>query len=213
MGGSDVEPGMNANGSTAEIGAMSLYGGSEWMSAKGSAAEPGATGLYGGSEWMNANYSTTGTVRPYGDGSTIEMEEMYNLVMDFGWEDIFSGSGSLISPLTNIEVSSAYGSRGSRRHLGVDLRSPRGTPIHAAEDGVVTTAKYKGSYGNLIILNHGRGLETYYAHCSSMSVSVGKVVKKGDVIGQVGTTGNATGAHLHFEVRLNGVYQNPLNYI
>jgi murein DD-endopeptidase MepM/ murein hydrolase activator NlpD len=124
----------------------------------------------------------------------------------------FTGTGSLISPLTNIEISSAFGSRGNRRHQGVDMRSPSGTPIHAADDGVVTTSKYQGSYGNLIILSHGKGLETYYAHCSSMAVSVGQVVNKGDVIGYVGTTGNATGAHLHFEVRLNGVYQNPLNY-
>ncbi|GHU48958.1 hypothetical protein FACS1894127_0860 [Clostridia bacterium] len=83
----------------------------------------------------------------------------------------FTGTGSLVSPLTNIEISSAFGSRGNRRHQGVDMRSPTGTPIHAADDGVVTTAKYQGSYGNLIILSHGKGLETYYAHCSSMAIS------------------------------------------
>ncbi|MDR0569614.1 MAG: peptidoglycan DD-metalloendopeptidase family protein [Clostridiales Family XIII bacterium] len=124
----------------------------------------------------------------------------------------FTGTGSLMSPLDRIEVSSAYGSRGNRRHQGVDMRSPKGTPIHAADDGVVTTAQYQGTYGNLVVLSHGKGLETYYAHCSEIKVSVGQVVSKGELIGLVGTTGNATGAHLHFEVRLNGVYQNPMNY-
>jgi murein DD-endopeptidase MepM/ murein hydrolase activator NlpD len=123
-----------------------------------------------------------------------------------------TGSGSLGQPLAQIEVSSAYGSRGNRRHKGVDMRSPKGTPVYASDDGVVTTSQYKGSYGNLIILNHGNGLETYYAHCDTLQVSVGETVKKGQMIGTVGITGNATGYHLHFEVRKNGVYQNPMNY-
>ena len=124
----------------------------------------------------------------------------------------FTGTGSLMSPLDRIEISSGYGSRGRRGHTGADMRAPTGTPVHAADDGVVTFAQYKSSYGNFIILNHGKGLETCYAHCSAINVSVGQVVNKGDTIGAVGTTGNATGAHLHFEVRLNGVFQNPLNY-
>jgi murein DD-endopeptidase MepM/ murein hydrolase activator NlpD len=124
----------------------------------------------------------------------------------------FTGSGRLISPLTHIEISSAFGSRGNRRHQGVDMRSPKGSPIYASDAGVVTTSEYKGSYGNLIILNHGNGLETYYAHCDTRLVSVGDVVSQGRQIGTVGITGNATGYHLHFEVRVNGVYQNPLNY-
>ncbi|MDR3295425.1 MAG: peptidoglycan DD-metalloendopeptidase family protein [Clostridiales Family XIII bacterium] len=124
----------------------------------------------------------------------------------------FTGTGSLISPLARIEVSSAYGSRGSRRHEGVDMRSPKGTPIYAADDGVVTTSQYKGSYGNLIVLSHGGGMETYYAHCDSLLVHVGDVVNQGQTIATVGITGNATGYHLHFEVRMNGIYQNPMNY-
>jgi murein DD-endopeptidase MepM/ murein hydrolase activator NlpD len=126
--------------------------------------------------------------------------------------ETFTGSGRLISPLTHIEISSAFGSRGNRRHQGVDMRSPKGSPIYASDAGVVTTSTYKGSYGNLIILNHGNGLETYYAHCDTRLVSVGDVVSQGQQIGTVGITGNATGYHLHFEVRVNGVYQNPLNY-
>lgn len=123
------------------------------------------------------------------------------------------GSGSFVSPMGNLEVSSAYGSRGGGRHTGVDLRNPKGTPIYAVDDGVVTAAKYQGSYGNIVKLSHGNGVETWYAHCDKMIVSVGDVVKKGQQIATVGITGRATGYHLHFEVRKNGVPQNPMNYL
>lgn len=123
-------------------------------------------------------------------------------------------SGVLSAPMGHIEVSSAYGaSRGSRRHAGVDLRNPAGTPFGAAADGVVIFAGYSGSYGNIIKVDHGGGLQTYYAHCNSMCVSAGDTVVKGQTLGTVGSTGNATGNVLHFEVRVNGVAQNPMNYI
>ena len=126
----------------------------------------------------------------------------------------FAGTGSLSSPVSHIEISSAFGaSRGGSRHTGVDLRNPKGTPIKAADDGVVTFAAYSGTYGNLVKLSHGNGLETWYAHCDTIGTSVGKVVKKGEVIGTVGITGRATGYHLHFEVRKNGSPQNPMNYL
>lgn len=125
----------------------------------------------------------------------------------------FTGSGSLSSPVGRIEVSSPFGSRGGGRHTGVDLRNPKGTPIKAADDGVVTYAAYSGSYGNIVKLSHGNGIETWYAHCDTMKVSVGQVVSKGEVIATVGITGRATGFHLHFEVRKNGVPQNPMNYL
>src|SRR5665648_266408 len=123
-----------------------------------------------------------------------------------------SGTGQLGVPVSHIEVSSAYGSRGGGRHFGVDLRMPRGSSIMAADGGTVTKACYSGSYGNIIIINHGNGIQTYYSHCASMSVSVGSQVTKGQVIGTVGATGNATGNHLHFEVRVNGTPQNPMNF-
>lgn len=125
----------------------------------------------------------------------------------------FTGSGTLSSPVGHIEISSAYGSRGGGRHTGVDLRNPKGTPIKAADDGVVVYAAYSGSYGNIVKLSHGNGLETWYAHCDTMSVSTGQVVSKGQNIATVGITGRATGYHLHFEVRKNGVPQNPMNYL
>lgn len=124
------------------------------------------------------------------------------------------GSGKYCSPLARLEVSSAYGvSRGSGRHQGVDLRNPQGTPIMAVDSGTVVFAGYQGSYGNLVKISHGGGLETCYAHCDSMSVSVGQSVSKGQVIATVGKTGRATGYHLHFEVRINGKVQNPMNYL
>ena len=123
------------------------------------------------------------------------------------------GTGSFISPMGHLEISSAYGSRGGSRHTGVDLRNPKGTPIYVVDDGVVTHASYQGSYGNLVVVSHGNGIETYYAHCDTMSVSVGDVVRKGDQIATVGITGRATGYHLHFEVRKNGTPQNPMNYL
>src|SRR5665648_1058155 len=125
---------------------------------------------------------------------------------------IATGTGQLGIPVTHIEVSSAYGSRGGGRHLGVDLRAPRGSAIMAADGGTVVKACYSGSYGNIIIINHGNGIQTYYSHCASMSVSVGSQVTKGQVIGTVGATGKATGNHLHFEVRVNGTPQNPMNF-
>jgi murein DD-endopeptidase MepM/ murein hydrolase activator NlpD len=125
----------------------------------------------------------------------------------------FTGSGSLSSPLARIEISSAYGSRGGGRHTGVDFRNPKGTPILAADDGVVIAVTNHGSPGKTVKLSHGNGLETWYEHCNTISVSVGQVVHKGEQIATVGATGNATGYHLHFEVRKNGVPQNPMNYL
>ena len=125
----------------------------------------------------------------------------------------FTGSGTLSSPLSHIEISSAFGSRGGGRHTGVDFRNPKGTPIYAADDGVVISVANSGSPGKTVKLSHGNGLQTWYEHCDTMLVTVGQVVSKGEKIGTVGATGNATGYHLHFEVRLNGVPKNPMNYL
>jgi murein DD-endopeptidase MepM/ murein hydrolase activator NlpD len=83
----------------------------------------------------------------------------------------------------------------------------------AADDGVVIAVANHGSPGKMIKLSHGNGLETWYEHCDTILVSIGQVVRKGEAIGTVGATGNATGYHLHFEVRKNGVPQNPMNYL
>ena len=116
-------------------------------------------------------------------------------------------------------ITSQYGYRilfGVRDfHTGVDIGASTGSNIVAAESGTVILASYgwNGGYGNYIIINHGNGITTRYAHASQLYVTAGQTVSKGQVIAAVGTTGNSTGPHLHFEVRLNGSHKNPLNYL
>ena len=98
-------------------------------------------------------------------------------------------------------------------HRGWDLAAYRGTTISASKGGKVVIATYHNSYGNYVVIDHGDGVSTVYAHCSKLTVSKGDVVKKGDKIGEVGTTGNSTGNHLHFEFRLNGKFIDPFTYI
>lgn len=93
----------------------------------------------------------------------------------------------------------------SSYHKGADICAPYGTPIYAADSGVVTTAGYHYSYGNYVIINHGNGYRTLYAHASRLNVHVGQAVSQGDVIAYVGSTGNSSGNHCHFEVYVNGV--------
>ncbi|MGV3615626.1 MAG: murein hydrolase activator EnvC family protein [Fimbriimonas sp.] len=113
---------------------------------------------------------------------------------------ITSGFGMRYHPILNYR----------RMHKGVDIGAPSGSPIYAAADGEVISARYSSSYGNVIILAHGGGLTTVYAHCSRISVSVGQSVRRGQRIGSVGATGLAKGAHLHWEVYQNGRAVNPL---
>ena len=114
-------------------------------------------------------------------------------------------------------ISSDYGPRTNPYvgfHRGIDIGMPMGTPICATKDGTVSTSLYSnGSYGYYIILDHGDGIQTLYAHCSELLVSVGDVVTKGQVIAKVGSTGNSTGPHVHFEVRINGERVDPLPYL
>jgi murein DD-endopeptidase MepM/ murein hydrolase activator NlpD len=127
-------------------------------------------------------------------------------------EVAFRGSGRFLWPSVG-KITSPFGRRGREFHTGIDVAADRGTPIRASNSGTVTFAGRKGSYGNLVIINHGGGFETYYAHASSILVSVGDKVEKGQQIATVGTTGRTTGPHVHFEVRLNGNPQNPLSYL
>lgn len=105
------------------------------------------------------------------------------------------------------------GGIGSTNHKGIDIAAPKGTPVYAADGGTVTYAGWMSGYGYLVRINHGNGYETYYGHNSSLTVSVGQHVYKGQQIARVGSTGNSTGNHCHFEVRYNGVAKNPLNYL
>ena len=115
------------------------------------------------------------------------------------------------------KLSSRFGPRGRRYHWGIDIPAPRGTPIKAAADGLVLVSAnglrgYSG-YGRLIIIEHGNGIRTLYAHNSKNTVNNGTCIRAGEVIGEVGSSGRATGNHLHFEVRQNGKAVNPLNYL
>ncbi len=123
-----------------------------------------------------------------------------------------ASSGRLARP-TYGTVTSRFGKRGRGFHSGLDIGAPTGTPIYAADGGTVTFAGWESGYGYLVKLDHGGGFVTYYGHCSALLTSVGKKVAKGDLIAKVGNTGNSTGPHLHFEVRKNGVAQDPSKYI
>lgn len=122
-------------------------------------------------------------------------------------------------PLMGSVLTSSFGMRshpvlgGMRKHSGIDLAAPTGTPVYATADGVVSRADWFSSYGLYISIEHGASLQTRYAHLSRLAVANGDVVKKGDLIGYVGSTGRSTGPHLHYEVRVDGVAVNPIPYM
>ena len=121
-----------------------------------------------------------------------------------------SASG-LIWPVSG-PITSGFGWRWGRMHEGIDIGAACGTPIHAAAFGTVIYSGWMSGYGNFVVIDHGNGLATAYAHQSAIYVSGGSV-SQGQVIGAVGSTGHSTGCHLHFEVRVNGTPVNPLNYL
>jgi murein DD-endopeptidase MepM/ murein hydrolase activator NlpD len=113
----------------------------------------------------------------------------------------------------NGSVVSGYGMRWGRMHEGIDITASIGTPIWAAAAGTVIHAGWLGGYGNLVVVDHGNGLATAYAHASAILVAVGQQVAQGETISLVGSTGNSSGPHLHFEVRVNGIAVDPLLYL
>ncbi len=115
-------------------------------------------------------------------------------------------NGGLISEMP-------YGYGGYYGHQGLDIAANYGTPIYAAENGVVITARWYGDYGNCVMIQHDNGIITLYGHCSYLHVYEGQYVTQGEAIADVGSTGRSTGNHLHFEVRINGVCMNPVNYL
>ena len=123
-----------------------------------------------------------------------------------------------VKPISGI-ITSRFGGRaspggiGSTNHKGLDISAKTGTVIKAAASGTVKLAGYKGSLGNLVIIDSGKGLETYYGHCSKLYVSKGQKVNAGDRIASVGQTGAATGPHLHFEIHVNGTAVHPQRYL
>ncbi|WP_419954860.1 peptidoglycan DD-metalloendopeptidase family protein [Neobacillus niacini] len=124
------------------------------------------------------------------------------------------GSGNLAWPTVGGYISSQQGQRWGRAHKGIDIARPSNRTIKAADNGKVVSAGFdNGGYGNKIVIDHQNGLRTVYAHLASINVSVGQTVSQGSAIGVMGSTGNSTGVHLHFEVYKNGALQNPLNYV
>lgn len=120
---------------------------------------------------------------------------------------------SFVEPVQGM-LTSGFGVRRRDNHKGLDIANSMGTPIRAAAAGTVTYAQYNsGGYGNLVIISHGNGVQTYYGHCSKLYVTQGQTVSQGEVISAMGSTGISTGSHLHWEVRINGVAQNPRNYL
>ena len=122
---------------------------------------------------------------------------------------------SLVKPVSGT-ISSRFGARSrvrSSAHTGLDIATSTGTPVVAAASGTVTFSGWKGSYGYLMVITHSNGVQTYYGHCSKLYYSAGQTVSKGQKIAAVGNTGNSTGPHLHFEIRINGVAYNPQNYL
>lgn len=133
-------------------------------------------------------------------------------------EDTAVDGSPFIMPYDGGYISSYYGWRSMGWHTGIDIIggfgvSCYGDPFWAARDGIVTFADYSGTYGLIIIIQHEDGSETRYAHCSAAKVEVGEYVEQGQVIGNIGTSGYVTGAHLHFEIRFDGQTVNPLEYV
>lgn len=118
-----------------------------------------------------------------------------------GW--LSSSMGNRTDPLTG----------GRDFHPGLDISADKGDPVYSTADGTVTHAASAGNYGNLVIVEHGYGLETRYGHLSTFKIKVGQQVKRGDLLGLVGSTGRTTGPHLHYEVRANGRILNPLQLL
>jgi murein DD-endopeptidase MepM/ murein hydrolase activator NlpD len=117
-------------------------------------------------------------------------------------------------PYDIAQVSSPFGAqRGSSRHQGLDLSAPKGTPVRATADGRVIFAGRAGDFGRLVVIDHGNGYETRYAHLKSIDVGKGAKITRGKVIGRVGKSGNATGYHLHYEIRLQGTPVNPRSFL
>lgn len=128
-----------------------------------------------------------------------------------------NGSGALGWPCRGT-ITSNYGPRicpyhGQEFHSGIDIATSYGTPLHAAESGTVILAGWNGGYGNCVVIDHGGSMTTLYGHCASVAVSYGQRVSRGQTIAYLGSTGNSTGPHVHFEVRRGGSTLNPFNFL
>ncbi len=153
---------------------------------------------------------------------TIQQNSYKELVEVISNKELMASSIPAIRPLARkdiIRFSSPFGWRIHpifhvlKFHTGIDITAHKGTPVYATGDGIIVRADYSsGGYGNIIIISHGFGYESYYAHLSKILVKPGQKVKRGDLIGLVGNTGRSTAPHLHYEIRINGKPVNPVNF-
>lgn len=158
---------------------------------------------------------TTKTVTTNGEIVETEIVEE-NIIKEPVEQVVLKGTkagGTLTTPVPTVYISSPFGPRWGSFHSGVDFALSQGEPIYAACSGTVCYSGYSGGYGKLIKIDHGSGMQTCYAHCSSLLVSNGQQVEAGETIGLIGSTGNSTGPHLHFEVIINGNRVDPLDFM
>jgi murein DD-endopeptidase MepM/ murein hydrolase activator NlpD len=171
----------------------------------------------------------TSTDDPYGDASEVNMSPLGP--SDVGFSNLFAslqrmdGNARTAAyipsgrPVEKLSLTSNFGVRsdpfngGARMHKGIDIPGPIGTPIHATADGIISRAGWASGYGNLVQISHGSGMETRYGHMSKLLVAENSYVKRGQVIGLMGSTGRSTGSHLHYEVRVDGAAINPLPFV
>lgn len=171
----------------------------------------------------------TETDDPYGDASEINTSALGP--SDVGFSNLFSSLQRLDGnaktaayipsgrPVEKLSLTSNFGvrsdpfNRSARMHKGIDIPGPIGTPIHATADGIISRAGWASGYGNLVQISHGSGMETRYGHMSKLLVAENSYVKRGQVIGLMGSTGRSTGSHLHYEVRVDGAAINPLPFV
>ncbi len=176
-----------------------------------------------------APVSATETDDPYGDASEINTSPLGP--SDVGFSNLFSSLQRLDGnaktaayipsgrPVEKLSLTSNFGvrsdpfNRSARMHKGIDIPGPIGTPIHATADGIISRAGWASGYGNLVQISHGSGMETRYGHMSKLLVAENSYVKRGQIIGLMGSTGRSTGSHLHYEVRVDGAAINPLPFV
>ncbi len=169
-------------------------------------------------ETFTKDFDSLGTVELASAVSTMEEELKEQVIYEENKRaSTLDGVYFAVKPVSGV-ITSRFGYRQataivSGNHKGIDIGAPGGSTIVAAADGTVTYAGWMGGYGNLVIISHKNGIQTYYGHCSKIYTSVGTVVKAGDKIAAVGSTGNSTGNHLHFEIRQNGTQINPQQYV
>ncbi|KGR91876.1 membrane protein [Ureibacillus massiliensis 4400831 = CIP 108448 = CCUG 49529] len=170
-------------------------------------------GSFGKKEVSYLITEVNGQVEEKAVTNEVILEEPVDHIVKVGTKVISSrGTGDFAWPTNGGYISSTMGTRWGEFHRGIDIARPSNYNIKAADNGVVTAAGWDGTYGYRIIINHNNGYETLYAHLSRIDVNIGQVIPKGSVIGIMGSTGNSTGTHLHFEVHKNGAIVNPLAY-